>query len=114
MATKKLTPNNTDLLTGFANPVIGWHFTADTALDVFEGARTIQWAGWTWDIHPSPDNPGYQRMTITPVDQQPNTVPIFVDNGQWFCLDGKFIVILDGADVAAHYTVEPYTLPSQR
>ena len=113
MATYKLTPSTQNPVTGFITPIIGWHFSSSTPLDVFEGARVIQRAGWTWDIHPDPEDEGLQRLSITPKVSRPNTVPLQVRNTQWFGLDGKEIVILDAADVDANYTVEEFTLPTQ-
>ena len=112
MTTYKLTPNAPSPLTGFITPIIGWHFSAPTALDVFEGTRFIQRAGWTWDIHPDPDDEGLQRLSITPKVSRPNVVPLQVKNTQWFCLDGKEIVILDNAIVESDYQVEEFTLPT--
>jgi hypothetical protein len=115
MATYKLTPQIGHPVTGFKNSVIGWQFSfsGNKIQDFIEGVRTIQRAGWTWDIHPNPDNRKQQRIVITPTEERPNIVPILVTNNQWFAMDGNNIEVLDAQDVSENYTVERIELPPE-
>jgi hypothetical protein len=107
-------PNNTDHVTGLKNPLLGWHFSLTTALDVLEGAIFTQKLGWTWQIFPNPDDPTSQRMSMIKTfvtGQQP--VQIIVNNTQWFAIDsGGLVQVLEAADVTNNYTVTSYVPPA--
>jgi len=109
MATYKLTPNQPDPLTGLVNSLIGWHFIEEETVDVIEGAKRLQGAGYTWDIHPDPDNLALIRMAVT---QPPTAGTIHVHESDWFTLDGQFVRVLLDSEAAIDYTVEVYEPPA--
>jgi hypothetical protein len=109
MATYKLTPNEPDPLTGLTNSLIGWHFVEAEATDAIEGAKRLQGAGYSWDIHPDPDDVALIRMTVT---KPPTAETIIVHESDWFTLDGQFVRVLPDSEVAVDYTVEVYEPPA--
>src|ERR1700739_454800 len=114
MTTYQLTPNSPDSVTGLKNPLLGWHFSLQTALDLLESAIFIQKLGWMWQIFPNPDDPTTQRMSLTKtfvVGQQPTQ--LIIDNTQWFVIDsGGFVQALEAAHVTSNYTVASYVPPA--
>lgn len=101
MATHILTPNTANQYSGLTNPILGWQFTAATALDVFDGCNLIRQSGWSWQITPDPANDALWTMQIA----KGGYAPLTVADTQWFVFDGYFVRVLDQADVEANYTV---------
>jgi hypothetical protein len=103
MTTWVLTPKIPDPFTGFSNPVLGWQFTAATALDAFVGINTIFAAGWRGQMGPlatsSPTAPIWQ-MTIVK-----GAVQIVVDDTDYFAFDGANVWAIPLALATADYTI---------
>ncbi|OBI98077.1 hypothetical protein [Mycobacterium sp. 1465703.0] len=103
MTTWELTPNDPNPLTGFANPVIGWHVTLATALDVLEGCNTIFAAGWASQLGPlatsDPATPIWELVV------NKGKVQVVVKDTDWFVFDGQNVWAIAESDVTAGYTV---------
>lgn len=116
MTTHILTPKDPHPVTGLKIPILGWHFTGATALDVLEGARFIQTGGWWWMILPHPTETARQQMRlydgIAANQITPTTVPkLVVENTQWFTFDGFSVRVLENAVVETNYDVTTWTPP---
>src|SRR5436305_1141563 len=97
MATYTLTPSHPDLITGFQNPLMGWHFVAASALDVFGSFSYLVRAGWDYQLFKDQDNPMLQRLSlIKPVGSGSAVVQIVVTDTDWYGLDDYGMVhVLD-------------------
>jgi hypothetical protein len=111
MATSLLTPKTADPVTGLTTDLIAWHFTASAVQDVFEGCNLLATGGWTWNIMPdatSATNPPLWQIHI----QKGGFPPVIVNDTDWICYDGRYVIKLTDSEVTADYTTTAYTLPS--
>lgn len=112
MTTSILTPKAPNSLTGFANPVLGWQFTAATALDTFEGCNVVFAAGWVAQLGPlsnsPPDAPLWQIIFIKHValaNGVDSVVNVIINDTDYFAFDGLNVWGIPQATVQSDYTV---------
>lgn len=112
MTTSILTPNTPNALTGFANPVLGWLFTAATALDTFEGCNIVFAAGWVAQLGPlsnSPPTAPIWEITFSKhvalANGVDSLVNVLVNDTDYFAFDGQNVWNIPQATVSSDYTV---------
>jgi hypothetical protein len=113
LATYKLTSKTDHGITGLPTVYMGWHFTAATALDVFESFMHLQEAGWTWNLYPNPANPWTQQMSVVrsfAVGQPPTQ--LIIDDTNWYTTDGEMVRIITQDDANTNYDIEAYVPPT--
>jgi hypothetical protein len=115
VATYVLTPNAPDPLTGLTNPVLGWQFSGETALDAFEGCNIVFQAGWVASLGPLASSPLGQApiweltfISTVPVPAGGTIeVPVVANDTDYFAFDGRNVWTIPLADIQANYTVTP-------
>lgn len=110
MTTYKLTANSPDQITQLHREFVGWHFSASTIADAFQGMNTAYFAGWkpvasiidgTGDLTTTPPTMPTWKVQFV----KENIMGVHVDDPDWICFDGQFVFGLADADVAENYTV---------
>lgn len=121
-----LTPNAPDPITGLTTPVVGWHASAATLAEVFEGCNVVHAGGWVWEIGPDPQSTSsppqwqlvFRNQQVIPAVAMgaaaagSTVLVVVVKNTDWFTFDGIHMRVLTDAEVTADWTVAPYTLPA--
>jgi len=108
----KLTPNETNPVTGAQVPLYGWRFVGADSLKVFGSFNYLHAAGWDYQLGKNPADRRYQQLSLTKqLGDGQTPVQIVIKYGDYYAFEGTVMKKIASEDADANYTVENYTMP---